>query len=109
MFLAAMAGETGDAFVAVEISLVYLSNHREHLARDDFVVVFVAGEIAHDVTRGAADPETDCERAHSGHDFIRLQDLEIFWRTHRSATTRGGRSGGRWFLSKRNGREKKYR
>ena len=108
MLLATMAGEAGDAFIAVEVSLVYLSNHREHLARNHFVTVFIAREVSLGVAAGATHAETDRERAHSGHDFIWLQDLEIFWRTHRSATT-GGRSAGWWFLSKRNGREKKYR
>jgi len=93
VLLAAMAGVAGDAFVAVEISLVYLPDHGEHLPRDYFVVIFITREVAHNMAGGAADPETDCKRAHGRHDFVRFQNLEIFRRTHWSTTTISRRSG----------------
>jgi hypothetical protein len=102
-----MAGIAGDALVAVEISLVDLPDHGEHLPRNHFVVIFIAREVAHRVARGAANPETDGKRAHGRHDFVRLQDLEIFRRTHWSTTATTGRRG-RGLLSKSKGREKEY-
>lgn len=107
MLLAAMAGIAGDALVAVEVSLVYVPDHGEHLARDNFVVVFVTREVAHHVARGAANPETDRKRAHGRYDFVRFQDFEIFRRTHWSTTATTGRRG-RGLLSKSKGREKEY-
>lgn len=106
MLLAAMAGVAGDALIAVEISLVDASDHGEHLARDYFVMVFIAGEIAHGVAPGAAHAEPDCKRAHGGHNFIGFQDLEILRRTHGPATATWRRAGRR-FLSKRDGGDEK--
>jgi hypothetical protein len=108
MLLAAMAGKAGNAQVAVEISLIDLPDHGEHLARDYFVVVFIAREVAHSVARGAADAETESKGAHCRHYFVGFQNLEICRRTHWSTAASRRRTG--WgFLSKGNGREKKYR
>ena len=108
MLLAAMAGEAGDALVAVEVSLIYLPDHGEHLTRHYFVVVFIAREVAHSVARGAADAETDSKRPHRRHYFVGFENFEIFRRTHWSTTATRRRTG-RGFLSKGDGREKKYR
>jgi hypothetical protein len=107
MLFTPMAGVAGDALVAVEIRLIDLPNHRQHLPRDYFVIVFVAREISLNMASAAAHAEPDRKCPHGRHHFIGFQDFEILRRTHWSATATGP-TGGR-LLSKRNRGENEYR
>jgi hypothetical protein len=81
MMVPAMAGEAGDVLLAVREIGVDFAGHDDHLARDFFFRLFVAGEVALHVTHIALGAQGDTEGSHGGSYFFRFQELQILGRT----------------------------
>jgi hypothetical protein len=107
MLIAAMAGVAGYTLIAVEVILVYLPHHCQHLPGDHFVVIFIARKVPLNMASRAAHAETNRKTAHGLHHFVRLQDFEVLWRPHWTPPASAARR--RRFLSQSHAGEKNYR
>src|SRR5271166_1207853 len=81
--LAAMAGVTGDALVAVGEFCVDFAHHEHHLPRGYFVGIFITRTIL-SMTEAALNPEASCEGRHGGANLRGIfENSEVLgdWRT----------------------------
>jgi hypothetical protein len=70
MRFAAMAGVAGHFVIALERVGIHAANHFEHFARDYFLLLVIAGEVAMNVTIGAFEACARDEGAHNRTDLV---------------------------------------
>lgn len=86
MRFAAMAGVAGHFVIPVERVGIHAANHFEHFARDYFLLLVIAGEVALNMTIAAFEACSHNEGAHNRTDFVLRNDFQIFGGAHPAAT-----------------------